>query len=137
MHVTLSFPGNVEQSRLEQIQQSLSAIRAGRFRIEMTGLGVFPHAGILMAGVKPSVALLNLAERVNVAMERCGIPRELRAYTPHITLARFKGRLSVQPSDKGDPAFFQEFEAPEFRLYESFTRSEGAQYEVLNHFPLR
>ncbi len=137
MHVTLSFPGNVAQGLLEQIQRSLSAIRSDRFRVEITGLGVFANAGILMASVKPSTALVNLAERVNVAMERCGIPRELRAYTPHVTLARFKGRLSVQPSDKRDSAFFQAFEALEFRLYESFTRPEGAQYEVLNRFPLR
>jgi RNA 2',3'-cyclic 3'-phosphodiesterase len=137
MHVTLSFLGNVDPGLLEQIQQKLAAIRAGSFHVEMAGLDVFAHAGILMASVKPSAALLSLAERINAAMELCGIPRELRAYTPHITLARFKGRPAVQPSDKGNAAFFQTFAAQEFRLYESFTRPEGAQYEVLNHFPLR
>jgi len=137
MHVTLSFPGNVEQALLEQIQLRLSTIQADRFRIEMTGLGVFAHAGILMASVKPSTALGNLAERVNVAMESCGIPREQRAYSPHVTLARFKGRFFFQPSDEVNRAFFQTFEALEFRLYESFTRPEGAQYVVLNCFALR
>jgi RNA 2',3'-cyclic 3'-phosphodiesterase len=134
MHVTLSFLGQVERARLEQIQESLATLRAVRLRLELSGIGVF--AGIMHAKVKPSAPLLAFAEQVFESMERCGFAREQRPYLPHVTLARAKGRMPPQPFGKDDPAFWQAFEASEFLLYQSFTRPEGAYYEVLKAFPL-
>jgi 2'-5' RNA ligase len=134
MHVTLSFLGQVEPARLGQIQESLATLRAVRLRLELSGIGVF--AGIMHAKVKPSAPLLTFAEQVFESMERCGFAREQRPYLPHVTLARAKGRMPLQPFGKDDPAFRQAFEASEFLLYQSFTRPEGAYYEVLKAFPL-
>jgi 2'-5' RNA ligase len=136
MHVTLSFLGQVEPSHLEPIQQSLAALHADRMRLELNGAGVFANGGILLAKVKPSPNLLNLTEQVLQAMERCGFPREQRPFTPHVTLARSKGRIRIGSRQPGDPAFMQVFEAGEFCLYQSFTRPEGSQYLVLRAFPL-
>ena len=134
LHVTLSFLGQVEPARLEPIRESLATLRAGRLHLELSGIGVF--GGILHAKVKPSPPLLAFAEQVFESMERCGFPREDRPYLPHVTLARAKGRMPPQPFGKDDPAFWQAFEASEFLLYQSFTRPEGAYYEVLRAFPL-
>jgi len=138
MHVTLSFLGQVEPARLEQIQESLATLGAVRLHLELNGIGVF--AGIMHAKVKPSAPLLAFPEQVFESMERCGFPREQRPYLPHVTLARAKGRMPgrmpPQPFGKDDPAFRQAFEASEFLLYQSFTRPEGAYYEVLKAFPL-
>jgi RNA 2',3'-cyclic 3'-phosphodiesterase len=136
MHVTVSFLGHVEPSRLEQIQQSLTALHADRMRLELNGAGIFANGGILLAKVKPSPNLLSLAEQVLQTIERCGFPREQRPFMPHVTLARNKGRIKLGPHQSGDSAFRQSFEAREFCLCQSFTRPDGSQYQVLRAFPL-
>ena len=136
MHITLSFLGSVEPTRLEQIQQSLAALHAGRLHLRLSGIGVFANAGMLLVKLEPSVALLNLGEQISLAMESCGFPREQRPYLPHVTLARAKGRIRIAPGRGNEPAFQQSFAASEFRLYQSFTPPEGARYLILRAFPL-
>jgi RNA 2',3'-cyclic 3'-phosphodiesterase len=136
MHVTLSFLGQVDPAALERIKQSLTALRAHTMQLVLDGVDVLPHAGIVLARLKPSAPLLALAAQVAEAMEKCDIPRDQRPYTPHITLARTKARISLDSSRERNPAFWQRFSAEEFRLYESFTLPEGPRYEVLKSFPL-
>ena len=138
MHLTLSFLGQVDPSRLNTIQQTLATIHAPRLRIHVDGVRTFTNAGILYAAIKPSASLLTFAEQIFQSMEHCGFPRESRPYTPHITLAHSrggsKGRLRLPHEDH--PAFHKSFEAQEFRLYESFTLPQGAQYKIRSAFPL-
>ncbi|HEY6375195.1 MAG TPA: RNA 2',3'-cyclic phosphodiesterase [Edaphobacter sp.] len=136
LHVTISFLGQVEPSRLSNIEQALATIRTTRLHLQLNGAGTFPNAGILFAQVKPSTSLLNLAEQVFQSMEACGFPREQRPYTPHITLARGKGRIDILSHKQDNPTFQQLFPAHELRLYESFTKPTGAHYEVRSAFPL-
>ena len=136
MHLTLSFLGSVAPARLAAIQQALAGVEGRRFRVTLQGAGLFAHAGVLLAKVEPSPALLALAEEVAASLEACGIPREARPYQPHVTLARGKGRISLAPSMVDHPAFHPSFAAEEFRLYESVTLPGGAHYEVLSAYPL-
>ena len=136
MHVTLSFLGQVHEARLDVIQQALATIRAPHMKLALDGFGTFERAGVLYADVKPAPALLALAEDVVSAMQACGFPREDRPYSPHITLARTRDRLRLRSGAKDDPAFHAAFEAPEFRLYQSFTLPGGPRYHVLRSFPL-
>jgi len=135
MHVTLSFLGQVDPSRLDQIQHALATIHAPQLKLQLNGVGSFPKSGILHTQIKPSPSLLNLAEQVFQSMETCGFPRERRPYTPHITLARSKEPIHINHRTE-NPAFQQSFTAHELRLYESITRPEGAHYEVKATFPL-
>jgi 2'-5' RNA ligase len=135
MHVTISFLGQVDPSRLNNIQQSLADLNAAPLSLHLDGVGTFPNAGILFAAIKPTPSLLNFAEHVTQSMESCGFPREQRPYHPHITLARIKARINL-PRGADHPAFHKTFLAHEFRLYESFTKPQGAQYEVRTAFPL-
>jgi len=136
MHLTLIFLGQVHPARLEVIEEALLAIHAPRLHIELIGIGTFDRAGVLFAGVTASPALLALAEQVIAAMEACGFTREERPYSPHITLARTRGRLHLRTAASDDPVFQQAFAVGEFRLYQSLTLPGGAQYEVLHAFPL-
>lgn len=136
LHLTLSFLGQVDPARLNSIEQALATIRTNALHLHLDGVGTFPNAGILYAQIKPSTALLNLAEQVFRSLEDCGFPREQRPYTPHITLARSKGRLHVLPQKHDNPTFRQSFPAHELRLYESFTKPTGANYEICKVFPL-
>lgn len=136
LHLTISFLGQVEPARLGGIERALSLLHSPPLRLQLEGLGVFPNAGILYTQAKPSPALLSFAEQVFRAMETGGFSREPRPYTPHITLARSKGRVHLNVHEQSNPAFHQRFEAHEFRLYESFTLPGGAQYEMLSAFSL-
>jgi 2'-5' RNA ligase len=136
MHVTLSFLGQVHPARLDVIEQALATIRARRLHLKLSGIGTFDRAGVLFANVSQSSKLLALAEQVIAAMEACGFAREERPYSPHITLARTRDRLRLRTPAPDDPAFHQNFEAVEFRLYQSLTLPGGAQYEVIRAFPL-
>lgn len=137
LHLTLSFLGQVEPSRLDAIEQALATLRSSALPLQLDGPGIFPSAGILYVQVKPAPALLSFAEQVFRAMETCGFPREPRPYAPHITLARAKGRIQPLARGQQSPAFHQRFEAREFRLYESLTLPQGAQYRVVHAFPFR
>ena len=134
-HITLSFLGAVEATRLETIRQALAKIVSPPFRVTLNGLGRFAHAEVFLAKVESSPGLLALAEQVAASLEACGFPREKRPYQPHLTLARGKGLAFPLPMTN-DPAFHQSFDATEFRLYESVTHPEGVQYEVLSVHPL-
>jgi RNA 2',3'-cyclic 3'-phosphodiesterase len=134
MHITLSFLGQVHEARREAIEQTLARIRAPRLSLELNGIGTFERVGVLFADVRPTPALLTLAEKVAGTMETCGFAREDRPYAPHVTLARSRDRLRLRPNAADDPAFHQNFEATEFRLYRSLTLPGGAQYEVLRSF---
>lgn len=136
LHVTLSFLGQVEPSRLKAIEHALAGVTAPRVRLALDGLGLFANAGIVIAKVKSSPSLLNLAEQVIVAMERCGIPREQRPYQAHVTLARAKGKMPIHFVQRDDQVLSSTFDALEFRLYQSRTLPGGSQYEVLRAFPL-
>lgn len=136
MHVTLSFLGAVDPVRLSEIQHALAQVQAAPFSLTLAGPGVFPHAGVLLAKVHPSPELLSLAEQVAAALEAIGFPREKRPYQPHVTLARTKDRGLSSTTADNPPAFHETFHANAFHLYESVTRSEGAQYRILETYPL-
>jgi 2'-5' RNA ligase len=135
LHLTLSFLGQVAPSRLDEIERALATIKAPWFHIHLEGAGSFASAGILYAAVKASATLLSFVEQIFQSMEHCGFARERRPFMPHITLARGKGRLHL-PREADNAAFHKSFEAHEFRLYESLTKPQGAQYEIHKAFPL-
>jgi RNA 2',3'-cyclic 3'-phosphodiesterase len=136
MHVTLSFLGQVNEARRDVIEKALATIHAHRMKLALDGFGTFERAGVLYASVKPSSVLLALVEKVVAAMEGIGFARESRPYSPHVTLARTRDHLRLRSNHPEDPAFHQNFETSEFRLYQSVTLPGGAQYEVLRVFPL-
>jgi 2'-5' RNA ligase len=102
--------------------------------VELEGLGIFP--GILWAGVtRVSGAALGFVARVLEAeLEREGFPRDGKAFRPHLTIARARGRRSVRLPPRAQSLSFSEFRwrADEIVLMESLTLPEGARYEVIS-----
>src|ERR1035438_6714844 len=74
------------------------------------------------------------------ATARLGIPREKRALSPHLTLARIKPPMELQPLHQAIAALpsleFGGFEAGSFFLYHSTLRPAGSVYTKLAEFPL-
>jgi len=146
-HVTLQFLGSVPAGRAACVQEQLKTIRAAPVPIRIEGLGFFDRAGVFWAGVSLTSELLALQQCVAAAMRKCGFVPEDRPYSPHITLARAKGRSGAKAlaplkkavansGQKGRARLHAEFVSPEFLLYESIPGPEGSRYEIRARFPL-
>ena len=92
MHLTLSFFGNVTPEAEEQLRERLSAIEWKSFFLPITGIGAFPGKGrpnVIWVGVGAGHPhLFQLHKRVQEAALGAGIEPDLRAFHPHVTIAR-------------------------------------------------
>jgi RNA 2',3'-cyclic 3'-phosphodiesterase len=136
LHITLKFIGEVPVEKTEAIQIALAGVPfAAPIKLSFHGLGFFPNEHrprVLWAGIEAGADLGSLAAAVETALERLGVAREQRAFSPHLTLARFdssKGleRLRTMVADAG-PLEFGNAIAKEFHLYQSVLKRGGAEY---------
>jgi 2'-5' RNA ligase len=139
-HITLQFLGSTSQQQYECILPRLRELHLPPLPVRLEGLGFFDRAGVFLATVKVSPALLQLQQRVTAATEPCGFVPEARPYQPHITLARSgrgqrEGILALKDKMRRQPEFTG-FVSDEFLLYESFLSPAGSRYEVRARFPL-
>lgn len=142
-HVTLQFLGSVTGERAVCAVEQLNKIDAAPVPLCIEGLGFFDRAGVFWAGVALTPELLALQQCVTAAMRNCGFSSEDRPYSPHITLARAKGRSGAKALaplkaalEKSKARLHADCTAREFLLYESFPGPEGSRYEVRARFPL-
>lgn len=142
MHVTLKFIGEVTPEKVEQIRKELEGVRsAAAVEINFRGVGFFPnakHPRVFWAGIEATPNLAEMAEEIEKRMEGLGIPREERAFRPHLTLARFKteeglGKLR-EAMEKAGVMEFGGTRSSEFHLYESKLLRGGAVYMRLARF---
>jgi 2'-5' RNA ligase len=140
-HITLQFLGSASQEQYDCVVERLRDLSLPPVPVELEDLGFFERSGIVFAGVKVSLQLQRLQQKVSSATSACGFISETRTYQPHITLARAKGRSR----SKGWPALNAAavrqpgctgFVASEFLLYESFLDPSGSRYAVRERFQL-
>jgi 2'-5' RNA ligase len=110
--------------------------------VHVCKVGFFPnpHAPrVFWCGIE-APGLETLAEHTDGATAALGIARETRAFSPHLTLARIKERLDLQPLRQAVAALpsldFGEFQAASFFLYQSTLKPSGSVYTKLAEFPL-
>jgi 2'-5' RNA ligase len=142
LHVTLKFLGETSPERAEAIKVELAAIPC-RAPISMNfrGLGFFPNERrprVLWAGIEAGSELAELAAAVEAALDPLGIARENRAFSPHLTLARFdtpRGLDDLHAAiEMAGPLEFGGTTAKEFHLYQSVLKPGGAEYTRLATF---
>ena len=147
LHVTLYFIG--DRAPAADVRAALAEVQAPPV---MFGLRSHPGqtlalkgtgrwTGVLWAGVKLDPALSDLQQRVTQALAGCGLEPDLRPFRPHVTLGRFPARrppagldtwLRTQRNLRAPPAQLREF-----CLYSSELAPTGANYRILQRFPLR
>lgn len=89
-------------------------------------------------GVEPQEPLRALHNKVDRALTRIGIVPDTRSYLPHITIARFSrgaGPLEAFLHASGG-CEFEPFTVDAFCLYESRLTEAGADYTIVERFPL-
>lgn len=152
IHLTLKFLGEVDASLLERIKDALAAAATDMPSIQLVlgRTGSFggrqaPRvlwAGIGEAGSEGDSRLARLAERIEEALEPEGFPRERRAFSPHLTLARFPEEVpawqralaaSLAAAVALPPT--EPFTVAAVSLMRSHLGPGGARYERLASFP--
>jgi RNA 2',3'-cyclic 3'-phosphodiesterase len=142
IHITLKFIGHVKPELLEPIEAVLTEMRLDQpIHINFRGLGFFPNSrrpNVFWAGVEASSNAATLAAKMNDRLAAFDIERETRAFTPHLTLARFKEPQStselLSQIDKLATVNLGETVTSEFHLFESKTQRGGSVYTELTSF---
>jgi 2'-5' RNA ligase len=142
LHLTLRFIGEVERPLADDLADALSRIRAPCLAVRIDGVGRFEqrNSGALWAGVVPKAPLTALALKVERVCLAVGLEPERRAFFPHITIARWKGRRTrevAQFLERKRGLSSAPFEVSEFILFESRLSRHGAHHEPVASYPLR
>jgi 2'-5' RNA ligase len=146
MHLTVKFLGDTEPARVAPLVDAVSAVTGNilPFPFSVHGAGAYPNLKrprVLWAGViESSATLLRLVEGVEVETEKMGWPREIRKYSPHITIGRVKGNMNLgrlaAAMDLINDRHWGDQEAGELFLYRSHLGKGGARYEKVHVFKL-
>ena len=141
MHLTLRFVGEVERPLANDLAAALGRVRSERFELRLDGVGRFDRrsGGALWAGVEPKAPVAALAAKVERACQSAGLEAERRAFHPHMTLARWKGRASRAADsfiERNRGLASPPFAVNRFLLIESHLSRHGPHYEVVEGFPL-
>lgn len=146
MHLTLKFLGNIAENRVDDIEQALKKAVAGvpLLEIECRRVGVFPtpkSPRVVWVGIEAAPELSTLQRQVEGELDAIGFPREARPFSPHLTLARLKGRANIRLlqdylETEGALAEAGRFSASELHLFRSDLRPDGARYTRLRSISL-
>jgi len=145
LHLTLKFLGNIAESQVEPITAALRH-PLGLFSpctISAKGLGVFPdfrRPKILWMGLTGD-QLVQLAAEIESALIPLGFTPENRAFTPHLTIGRWRegSRPAKNLRQEIDSLNDFEFGACAVRqivLFQSVLKPEGASYSELRTIQL-
>jgi 2'-5' RNA ligase len=141
LHLTLRFIGSISEELVEGVVGAAQKVAARHppFEARAAGLGAFPspeRPSVLWVGVDAPPALASLQHDLEAAVVGLGFPGEERAYHPHVTAARVKeGRGSAAELWRGE-ADCGACTLTELVVYESKTRSAGAEYLARARIPL-
>jgi len=142
LHITTKFIGEWPEQRLAELKAGLAGIpprAAIPVRIHHLGFFPNPHAPrVFWCGIE-APGLAELAAATDAVTAALGVAKETRAFSPHLTLARIKERLNLQPLREAIAALpeleFGAFTAAGFCLYQSHLRPGGSVYTKLAEFP--
>jgi len=142
LHITTKFIGEWPEASLEELTRALAELAPRpAIPVEIHRVGFFPNPHsprVFWCGIE-APGLEALAADTDKAAAALGIRSEARAFSPHLTLARIKERLELQPLREAVAALssldFGRFHASSFFLYQSKLRPTGSVYTKLREYP--
>ena len=141
LHLTLRFVGEVDRPVADDLAAELDRIHAAPFDLRIAGTGRFEQrsSGALWASVDPKAPVAALATKAERACIAVGLEPERRAFHPHITLARWKGRRAHEVArfiERTRGLASEPFVVRDFILFESRLSRHGAHYEPVATYQL-
>lgn len=134
LHITLKFFGEIEDEMAVRLKENLAHIekRYAPFMLALKGIGAFPdrrRTRVIIVTLKNGVDIaLNIFQDIENSIEKFGISREKRSFTPHITLGRRKVpapllERAITPLEE------KQFSVDSLVLFKSTLTREGAIYD--------
>ncbi len=153
LHLTLKFIGEVNSQMRMQIEKVLQAFFLENsfetFRLSISGTGVFPswtNPRVVWLGIQPEEVVKRIKgiwEGIEEHLSKAGIPKDNREFSPHITLARTKRKLSIpeikrlrNELNKGDFSNI-DLKINRICLVKSTLTHEGPIYDVIKSYEAR
>ena len=138
LHITLRFIGEVRPDAGAHIRSKLRKVEFSPFRLQISGLGTFgrhrsPH--VVWAGIDACPEIIKLFKEISYAIDN---KNNNQNFTPHITLARFRGSRPIELDEfiSSHQGFsIPAFQVDCFTLYLSTLKPAGAVHEALEHYP--
>ena len=147
IHLTLKFFGEQPEERAREIATAMRGVAARHRAMELAlgGIGAFPafrRARVIWLGIEAEPRLELLHHDVEVACEQLGFELDGRAYRPHLTIGRVKGRPEVEEmrtlARAAKRVNFRGASSVEtIDLMSSTLEPSGARYACLDSAPLR
>lgn len=143
LHITTKFIGEWPEPRLPELKAALAGLPSRQpIHVTIRNTGFHPNAHAprtFWCGIE-AAGLPELAADTDRATQQLGIASEKRPYSPHLTLARIKDRVDIQPLRQAiadlESRDFGAFEARSWFLYRSTLKPTGSVYTKLAEFPL-
>jgi RNA 2',3'-cyclic 3'-phosphodiesterase len=142
-HVTVKFLGRTMPAILDRVRDACveATARVRPFRVGLRPPGVFPRptgARVLWVGLRDEGEGLAVIARALDRELAPDFPVEKRAFTAHLTVARFDPRVRIEPAELDAAAPEPSpFRVGELVLFRSHLSPKGARYEPLERFALR
>ena len=130
LHMTLHFLGPTPDELIAPLIERVAAFPLDPFELTLDQYGYWQRARTLWLGLRETPPVLaELARDLSRISHELGLPRQRRAFIPHITLARKVNRLT--PKDPPPP---MQWSVNEFALVESVLGGRHSRYTALEHF---
>jgi RNA 2',3'-cyclic 3'-phosphodiesterase len=138
-HVTVKFLGSTYPRLVEWVTSTVGGVasRHAAFETRVADLGAFPNARrarVLWAGLDdPSSSFASILSALDESLAR-EFKIEKRAFTPHLTVARFDPPVRLDPDEVGFES--EVFTVDRVVLFRSHLRRPAPVYEPLATFAL-
>lgn len=144
IHLTLKFLGNISESKVVDITQTITqaSSKIFPFDLEIKGLGAFPNlksprvVWVGIGGDIPSVS--NLQRLIDQSLVPLGFSPEKRVFSPHLTLGRVRDKTNLKEKAELGKAVESttvqkspSFSVDKFSLMQSTLTSSGAIYNKI------
>ena len=132
LHITMHFLGDVSLEVCTELQAMLADVKAPACTLLIDRWGYFPKPRVVWLGGDSPKPLIDLVAQTQSRIQSCIHGYQQKRFVPHITIFR-KARHPLEIADF-NPI---EWSIDRFALVESVTHPHGAQYTVLNQWPLQ
>jgi len=142
-HIAVKFLDTLTEGQIDKLNQNIAVELKNfkSFEVKIENYLVFPNLDWpkVLALKVISSNLTGLATKLFHCFDGYNfIKPEDRAYTPHITLGRFKDKLSDFEKEKiSNIRYEDEFKVDSIQLFESKLTGEGPIYSIINEFKLQ
>jgi len=141
-HLTLKFLGNLDEDKVNEIEERLSEIDFPSFAASTGEIGFFPsekYVKVIWVGLN-SDKILELKKIIDDKLNGIGVQLDGKDFSSHVTLARIKGvknRDEFLKKLKEIKMKSMEFKVNKISLIKSELMKSGPVYKILKEFKLK